>query len=321
MATTFDTYLPFDSGPGGGVGEAGWRRMARHFRSSGVLIDQLTSVADWASALLPFGDGTGMQVKVNPGEVWANGHLGVLDTQRVLPIASNVSGSTRYDLIVARADYVANVVELDIVQGTPGGAIPTPANDTTRYEVRLGFVIVASGAVTITSANVGDYRILAGNAYSTFVPTMTLGVGGSALAVSSAGGVIARADRLVRVQGWVLPTGTWATGEWALTLPMPLQVPVTIDGVGQVVPGSGYYSHTNIGSAFYRAPTPGNSIPLQVVIPANGLGVVFRDPTGTTSANGNTSSFGNASSQRSPSLITPATPAFLSFEFEYVAER
>lgn len=149
MATAMDEYAPFDAGAGADVTEDTWRAMMRRTNVSGVVKSSLLE-------LLPFGDSTGMQVKVNTGECVIESYWGRQNSTETLGIASNATGSTRFDLVIARANWVANQVELDVLTGTT--VPPQLTRDTSKWEIPLGLVTVTNGAVTITAANVQDAR-------------------------------------------------------------------------------------------------------------------------------------------------------------------
>jgi hypothetical protein len=152
MATAMDEYAPFDSGAGSSVTEDGWRAMQRRISIAGVVRGQ-------ASEMLPFGDSTGMQVKIPAGEVQIESHWGKLTATRTHAVTSNASGSTRYDLVVARANWTTNVVEFDVLAGTPGaGQAPAVTRNTAQWEIPLAVVTVVNGAVTIAAADVKDAR-------------------------------------------------------------------------------------------------------------------------------------------------------------------
>jgi hypothetical protein len=152
MATAFDSFAPFDTGPGSVVSEDGWRAMMQRGSISGV-------IRGIGNELLPFGDSSGRQVKVPTGEAWIQAYWGgVTSGTKTLPIAANASGSTRYDLVVARAEWTTNNdVELDVITGT-GSVVPDVTRNTTRWEIPLAVVTVINGASTITAAQVQDAR-------------------------------------------------------------------------------------------------------------------------------------------------------------------
>lgn len=149
MAVTVDQYGPFDGTP---AYEDFWREMMKHAvnnSSSGV-------IRGFGNDFLVYGDSTGMQVKVDTGEAWLRGHFAKSTSVKTLPIASNATGSTRKDLVVLRADFVNNRVEVDVITGTT--TAPTPTTNSAIWETALGVVSVPNGAVTITAGNVAASR-------------------------------------------------------------------------------------------------------------------------------------------------------------------
>lgn len=164
MATAFDTYLPFDSGAGANVTESGWRSMMAGVMRDGPIITGLANTA-WDGVLKPSA-GAGRSVDVAAGSVWIQGHYGSTTSTKNLTVAANATGSTRYDCIVARADFVNNVVELDIVTGTT--SLPALTQNTSMWEIALGYVTIANGASTVT---VTDRRLCVGQSFATFTPS------------------------------------------------------------------------------------------------------------------------------------------------------
>lgn len=151
MATAMDLYEPFDAGPGSNVTEDGWRAMMRRGNIAGV-------VRGVTSEMALFADSSGMQVKVSLGEVVIEGYWGQVTSTKILPIGNNASGSTRYDLIVARANWASNVVELDVIQGVGGAGIPGVTRDSTKWEIPIGVAVVDNGAATIAANKISDAR-------------------------------------------------------------------------------------------------------------------------------------------------------------------
>lgn len=156
MATPFSSYRPFDTGAGASVSEAGWRAMAKHWLTSGPIRT--------GNGLEVYGDSSGRQVKVKTGEVWIQGHHGQLDTLTTLSITANTSGLGRVDLVVARMNATTNVIELDVVLGTPGVSpvAPSLTMSSTVWEVPLATVVVGDGVTVITAGAVFDARNFAG---------------------------------------------------------------------------------------------------------------------------------------------------------------
>jgi hypothetical protein len=154
MATTADSYFPYDAGAGANVSEAQWRTFMGGINTNGV-------VSGYLNGLAVTGDSTGMQVKLATGGIWANGAYGE-NTSGVQTISLAASHATlnRYDLIVARNDYTNNRIEWDVVQGTNGASptVPTVTQNASMYEIALAYVYIAATVTTITAANVTDQR-------------------------------------------------------------------------------------------------------------------------------------------------------------------
>ncbi|MGM9381123.1 tail fiber domain-containing protein [Streptomyces antibioticus] len=110
-----------------------------------------------------YGDGTGMNVKVNPGFAIVRGHAVQSTATETITIAA-ASAAQRYDRVVLRLDPTANSITLAVVQGTSGGGVPAlTQTDTGIYEFPLATVTVPVGAATITSGNVQGEREFLGN--------------------------------------------------------------------------------------------------------------------------------------------------------------
>lgn len=151
MTAPFTTFIPFDLGAGANVYEDGWRQMQRRTGTPGVVRDQL-------NGLSVFADSSGMQVKVNTGEIWAEGHWGQLTSLASLTIAANATGGVRRDLVVYRIDYVNNNMTLLVITGASGGAVPALTRNSSIFDGPLATVEVPNGAVTIAASAVLDSR-------------------------------------------------------------------------------------------------------------------------------------------------------------------
>jgi hypothetical protein len=148
-------YQPFDSGAGGSVQEDRWAQMARNWLQTGVLPGQF-------SEFTPFGDSSGMQVKVGTGRAWIEGVWCESDAIEILTISASHATLPRLDLVVLRVDWDANTVGLAVLEGTPGAAVPTPTqvlNDV--WELPLGLVIVAPTVTTIAASAVEPQQVWA----------------------------------------------------------------------------------------------------------------------------------------------------------------
>lgn len=149
MATNLDDYAPFDSGVGKDVTEDKWRAMMRRGNIAGT-------VKNAGSELKVFADSTGRQVKIPVGEVVIESYWGTNNTTKTMAITANATGSTRYDLVIARADWVNDVVQFDVLTGTT--VPPTLTRDASKWEVPLAVVTVGNGVSTINPADVADAR-------------------------------------------------------------------------------------------------------------------------------------------------------------------
>jgi hypothetical protein len=220
MPVTADSYFPFD---GQEVAEAEWRAMARHWRPSGPLITDLAA-ADWD--VLEPSAGAGLQVLVEPGSAWINGHYAEWETQAALTISANASGSTRVDAIVARLDATANDIELDVVAGTPGAGLPALTQTSSTWEILLGSSTLLNGGSSVT---VADLRRCVGYSETTYTPTVRFG--STTATVTSVSTRVIRRDALVHVDAeFTVSNLNSGTGEMSMTLPTPGY------GFGSIVP-------------------------------------------------------------------------------------
>lgn len=153
MAVSLDTYGPFDSGAGANAMEAQWRAFMRRTSISGVM-------RNVANEMQVYGDSSGLQVKVKTGDVWIEGHGGSLTSEKTLPLASNSSGQPRWDLVVARCDFVNNRIELDVLTGTAAvdPLVPSVTRSSSIWEVPLATVLVLSGDTSTDAGDVLDAR-------------------------------------------------------------------------------------------------------------------------------------------------------------------
>lgn len=97
-----------------------------------------------------------MSVNVGSGSAVVNGTFVESLSINNLLIGSNVSGLTRIDTAVIHLDYVAQTANVQINQGTPSGSPVPPSlvQSATVWEIPLGDITVANGAVSITTANI-----------------------------------------------------------------------------------------------------------------------------------------------------------------------
>lgn len=150
MATTLETYAPFDSGAGSNVTEDVWRKFMKYNQGgSGVMRGVLNSFE-------VYGDSSGMQVKVKTGECWIQGHWGTKTTETTLAIAAAHATLARKDRVVLRADFTNNRIELDVKTGTASGSptAPTLTQNTSMWETSLAVVDIPAADTTIGSSQV-----------------------------------------------------------------------------------------------------------------------------------------------------------------------
>lgn len=160
MPTDLDEFYPFATGAGANVSEEEWREMAEDWLATGVVAGE-----DSELAVVEHTPSAAASVDVSTGEVRIAGHVGIVSAIKTLGIAANASGNPRIDLIVARAVFTAGSkkIELDVLQGTAAAAPVEPAltqNLTSMWEEPLAAIDVASGFVTIVTANIRNRRSL-----------------------------------------------------------------------------------------------------------------------------------------------------------------
>lgn len=146
---------PFD---GQAVSEGQYSYLFRELASHSGVADQVGG-----QGFAVYGDGSGMNVKVNPGFAVVRGHAVQSTATETVTIAA-ASAATRYDRVVLRLDPTANSITIAVVQGTSGGGVPAlTQTDTGIYEFPLATVTIPVGAATISSGNVAGEREFLGN--------------------------------------------------------------------------------------------------------------------------------------------------------------
>lgn len=158
MAVSAHAYAPFDAGAGANVTEDRWRRFMAWMTGRGAAANGVLRGA--ANGHEVYGDASGMQVKVKTGEVWIKGHWGETTSDITLPIATADATNARKDLVVARAHFVNNVIEYDVITGTPAGSpvLPSPTQGANFWEITLGQVDVPATDTSIAANQVADGR-------------------------------------------------------------------------------------------------------------------------------------------------------------------
>lgn len=153
-----ETYFPFDAGAGSNVVENQWAKMARLWRSDGV-------IRTLANDLAVSGDSSGMNVKIATGSAWIKG--GYYENDAIITLAIDASHATlhRYDRIIVRIDWIANTIAAAVVKGTPGASPSVPALTQTfgtLWEIPLAIVYIAATVTVINAAGVTDARLFSG---------------------------------------------------------------------------------------------------------------------------------------------------------------
>lgn len=98
-------------------------------------------------------------VIVEPGSALVQGIFYLNDADKSVSIASNASGSTRIDIIVLEADYAAQTVRIDVVQGTPAAGVPALTQSVgSIWQIPLAYLTLASGYTSIPQTLITDWR-------------------------------------------------------------------------------------------------------------------------------------------------------------------
>lgn len=153
------TSYPFENAS---TTEAQFSQLFRRLQATGV------SGSPSTTDLKPFGDSSGLQVKVPAGFAVVRGHAYNSSAQETLTISAANATNPRIDLVVLRLDPTANSIVLAVVTGT---AAATPADpsltqtDEGTYEVALARVTVSANATTIAAGAVTDMRPFIGTQF------------------------------------------------------------------------------------------------------------------------------------------------------------
>lgn len=112
--------------------------------------------------LKPFGDSSGMNVKVYAGQSMVRGHYYVSTATETLTIAASNPSNPRIDAVVLELDPTANSIVLKVLTGTAAASPVAPTltqTDAGVYQQLLGLVAVAAASGLITAGNVTDSRV------------------------------------------------------------------------------------------------------------------------------------------------------------------
>jgi hypothetical protein len=97
----------------------------------------------------------GMDIQVGLGEAWIFGLVEFTGSPEVLAVDPNMSGITRYDLVVLRVDRVNDTAELDILTNELD-----PTQNETIWELPLAYISVENNATEITSGDIHNLRVI-----------------------------------------------------------------------------------------------------------------------------------------------------------------
>lgn len=113
--------------------------------------------------LAPYGDSSGMNVKVGTGQAMVRGHYYTTTAEETLTITVSDPSNPRIDNVVLELDPSANTILLKVVAGSPNPSPTAPSvvqTDGGIYQLKLAEVLVGAGVTTITSGNVTDTRTM-----------------------------------------------------------------------------------------------------------------------------------------------------------------
>ncbi|WP_017974375.1 hypothetical protein [Actinopolyspora halophila] len=159
MATVFTRYAPFDSGAGAAAMETEWRAMMGRNHQSGVIASN--EDPGFSNELEVETGSASREILVRPGEVWIRGHWGKTDSARTFQITDAHATLDRIDRVVARANFDADTVELDVLTGVaadPAVAPPLTQNTGATWEIPLAQVSVPAGSSSVSADDITDDR-------------------------------------------------------------------------------------------------------------------------------------------------------------------
>ena len=127
--------------------------------------------------LKPFGDDSGLQVRVAAGEAMVRGHYYLSTAQETLTL-DTAGTDTRIDAVVLELDPASNRIILKIVQGEAVLSNPVAPTltqtDAGVYQLLLGLVTIPNSASSILAADVTDRRTFL-SAQSALSPFLLMG--------------------------------------------------------------------------------------------------------------------------------------------------
>lgn len=129
-----------------------WSKMAQNWLGTGVIKGILNELQVYA-------DSTGMQIKVKSGQAYVKGHFFESSAEEVLAIGT-ASSNPRIDRVIVRVDWIANTLQLAVLQGVAAVSPTAPAltQNSSRWEISLAQIAIGTNASTIATGNVTDER-------------------------------------------------------------------------------------------------------------------------------------------------------------------
>lgn len=124
--------------------------------------------------LKPFGDNSGLLVKVPAGQAMVRGHYYLSNAQETLAIATANATNPRIDTVVLELDPASNTIILKVVNGTAAASPVAPTltqTDSGVYQLALADVLVPALAGAIAAGNVTDRRVFLGQKSSADIST------------------------------------------------------------------------------------------------------------------------------------------------------
>lgn len=169
-------------------------------------------IGAYTNEMLPFGDSTGMQVKVYQGRAFAKGIFAKINDADAgsgyytLSVTAAHATLYRMDTIICRFNLTTGVATLMMLDGTAAalntGPLPAAITQTaSTWDVVIGYVFVAPAVTTITANDVKDMRVFSQSL------ARQLGVTGYRSPIINAGGRVAQRG----TSTLTAPSGTYIT--------------------------------------------------------------------------------------------------------------
>ena len=149
-----ELYFPFDSVDSDRVYRSkDFREYFAQFIGNGVFYNVSTSLKVQAY--------DAMEIQVYAGSAWIDGAGYILDDALTLRVDNADGTLDRIDRVVLRCDYVARLIQVDILKGTPSAqpVAPSLTRNAERYELGLADVRVNHGSATVSQSAITDLRL------------------------------------------------------------------------------------------------------------------------------------------------------------------